>query len=127
MQNNVIPENAKSDNFAQIFTAAPTMDNSNQQDLEQDISKTSTREEKPNDFQCSLHLIKRKETEVVEDNANVNNKGVKKSIDSAKIIERIVSISRLKELKSAVKNIVDDDVTIIEGLYDAEKKTKRGS
>jgi hypothetical protein len=38
-----------------------------------------------------------------------------------------VSISRLKELKSAVKNILDDEIVIIMGLYDAEKKTKRGS
>lgn len=35
--------------------------------------------------------------------------------------------SRLKELKQAIKEILDDDTVIIHGLFDTKKNVKRGS
>lgn len=50
-----------------------------------------------------------------------------KTKENEKIIDRIVSMARLNELKSAVKKIDNDEAIIIEGIFNKKKNIKRGS
>ena len=44
-----------------------------------------------------------------------------------KVVDKIVQSSRLKELKSAVKQITDENAIIIEGLHRGTKAIKKNS